>query len=250
MGKCKEITVNGIIVLLFLIIFGLAVFVTGFGAHVILQIEDIQIFLEDSFYNTVISGTGIGAAVLICIVILIISFAMIIALDDSDDDEDDFLLGPVIILFLIFLLFFAASVVGQLGVGIAAFKHEGNLENGIKTKMNETMFQYNVTSKFWDFVQQNYQCCGVLEYKDWFSTPDFNFDNVPDSCCLGGKVQDCGSKKVNPENIFTDGCLDPVSRKLEGYLKIIGGTTLAYVALPLLILTVSLSFCCYTNNGE
>ena len=82
MGKCKEITVNGIIVLLFLIIFGLAVFVTGFGAHVILQIEDIQIFLEDSFYNTVISGTGIGAAVLISIVILIISFAMIIALDD------------------------------------------------------------------------------------------------------------------------------------------------------------------------
>ena len=85
MGKCKEITVNGIIVLLFLIIFGLAVFVTGFGAHVILQIEDIQIFLEDSFYNTVISGTGIGAAVLICIVILIISFAMIIALDDRWD---------------------------------------------------------------------------------------------------------------------------------------------------------------------
>ena len=67
--------------------------------------------------------------------------------------------------FLIFLLVIAASFIGQLGVGIAAFKHEGNLENGIKTKMNETMFQYNVTSKIWDFVQQNYQCCGVLEYK-------------------------------------------------------------------------------------
>ena len=71
----------------------------------------------------------------------------------------------MVLAFLIFLLFFAASVIGQLGVGIAALKHEGNLENGIKTKMNETMFQYNVTSKFWDFVQQNYQCCGVLEYK-------------------------------------------------------------------------------------
>ncbi|XP_076044345.1 uncharacterized protein LOC143027135 isoform X4 [Oratosquilla oratoria] len=57
-------------------------------------------------------------------------------------------------------------------------------------------------------------CCGVADYKDWFTTSFGNGTDVPDSCCLL-VMDDCGkdvASKVDPsDDIITEGCLPVIS---------------------------------------
>ncbi|XP_076044326.1 tetraspanin-36-like isoform X2 [Oratosquilla oratoria] len=83
--------------------------------------------------------------------------------------------------------------------------------------MNATTVGYgsNISdTQLWDEIQEEMNCCGVADYKDWFTTSFGNGTDVPDSCCLL-VMDDCGkdvASKVDPsDDIITEGCLPVIS---------------------------------------
>merc|ERR1711974_303285 len=70
--------------------------------------------------------------------------------------------------------------------------------------MNAGMSNYGKGAEFegvthtWDIVQNELHCCGVESPADWTRERNETFPDgqVPDSCCVGGQVADCGA---NPD---------------------------------------------------
>jgi CD63 antigen len=125
-------------------------------------------------------------------------------------------------------------LVFQLGVGIAAFLLQDNLENLVQKELNATLINYHNQSgtvrdlddirTSWNILQSELKCCGVNGYKDWKASwgpgalpPGETL--VPFSCCIStynnGTATDC-AEEITPQNIdsfkvdkiiYTDGCM-------------------------------------------
>jgi len=125
----------------------------------------------------------------------------------------------------------------QLGVGIAAFLLEDDIQQLFHTELNSTLINYHNTSvhdsadirRSWDIVQNELHCCGVTDFKDWklsnLPKEDMpkNDTLIPSSCCKLGIVDFC-AKEITYENIdnyknatdiiFTEGCLNKAMDQL------------------------------------
>lgn len=138
----------------------------------------------------------------------------------------------------------------QLGVGIAAFLLEDDIQQLAHTELNSTLINYHNTSvhdseeirRSWDMVQTELHCCGVMDFKDWKLSflpkedmPKNDTSLVPGSCCVGGKVDNCADK-ITIDNIdtypkpweiiYTEGCLNKAMDELAV-------TRLGFVAIGL-----------------
>lgn len=106
-----------------------------------------------------------------------------------------------------------------------------------------------------DWMQENFQCCGVDSYTDWNKNEYYNCSgevstntlrcSVPHSCC---KKQDniragvtnilCGkdvlSKNGDLSLIYTTGCIDAALQIIERELPLVGGLVIGF-AVPLLL---------------
>ena len=101
------------------------------------------------------------------------------------------------------------------------------IENLLSSFLNETMQKYDQGNStffgkdsdsinlMWDLTQQQFQCCGIFNYKEWYQTPYGNFTNVPDSCCIHN-FKTCGENirisKLEVK-IYTIGCLTTIESK-------------------------------------
>jgi CD63 antigen len=116
----------------------------------------------------------------------------------------------------------------QLGVGIAAFTLQDDVQNVAEKELNVTLHKYhNFTvpdskdiRSAWNLLQSELKCCGVIGYKDWKGTLNEeaakkNDTLVPSSCCIEGIVDWC-AKDITDGNIdkmdvskiiFTEGCV-------------------------------------------
>ena len=84
--------------------------------------------------------------------------------------------------------------------------------NIFQEQLQKGLENYNTTdatggvAMSWDWLQQEYECCGVTEPHDWKQR--FDEDTVPDSCCKKN-VMGCGkgalSEPDNPD-IYLTGC--------------------------------------------
>jgi len=91
----------------------------------------------------------------------------------------------------------------------------------------------------WDDLQQQFRCCGVDNYKDWFRHKHWPYnDFVPDSCCDPASfssvdsMYNCG-KQARPDLWFTQGCHQAFNDWILEHMHIVGvvGLLLAFVQL-------------------
>ena len=116
----------------------------------------------------------------------------------------------------------------QIGAGIAAFAVKGDLNNVIKDNMNKGMTNYEEdgfkgVTETWDYVQNQFECCGVTDWNDWKNQTKFKPDSVPDSCCKGGQVENCGKNAQDSTKFNTNGCFSKFSDLFVGNLAYVGG---------------------------
>ena len=70
----------------------------------------------------------------------------------------------------------------------------------------------------WDLTQQQFKCCGIFNYEEWYQTPYGNYSNVPDSCCMHN-FKTCGENITSMSiselevKIYTMGCLTTIESK-------------------------------------
>jgi CD63 antigen len=121
----------------------------------------------------------------------------------------------------------------QLGVGIAAFLLQDDVEQLAEKGLNSTLVNYhnktfpNVedVQRSWNLVQTELHCCGVTDYKDWKASdnPDLGTEPlVPTSCCIDGAVDNCTititAKNIDTVDvthiIYTEGCLKKAIEQL------------------------------------
>lgn len=129
------------------------------------------------------------------------------------------------------------------------FLHELLKENLITTYQDEADRQAVI-----DWVQENFQCCGVESYKDWNKNEYYNCSgtiltntlrcSVPHSCCrkqdnINAGVTNilCGKDALSPRGdlslIYTIGCIDATLNLVETNLPLVGGLVIGF-AVPLL----------------
>ena len=116
-------------------------------------------------------------------------------------------------------------------------------KDDIKEQMRVSLKQYNTTgkegvTKFWDTMQQEYECCGVVAVHDWevkyntTSTPKA----IPDSCCKD-ETPGCGSNardEPDSKDFFATGCFEKMRLNTTA-AGIIGGILLAIQLLAVLV---------------
>ena len=164
-------------------------------------------------YLNFLSGQYLIAPVFIIIIGTLILLTVFFSFEYGREKRIDKLLG--------FLLFFI--LIGNIGAGIASFVLRGDLEDAINTNMQYGMTNNTAT---WDMVQENFKCCG-LEGKD-----DWN-DTYPDSCCFGGKKQDCGK---SGHELYEDGCVKIISEFFLDNLHFVGVTAFCVAAAEVLLI--------------
>ena len=90
----------------------------------------------------------------------------------------------------------------------------------------------------WDLVQENFKCCGLEGKDDWKDTPD--------SCCVGGKEQDCGKIAIgHGHELYEEGCLNTFTEFFRDNLYYVGVTAFCVAAVEVLGICLSCGFVIY-----
>jgi len=79
-------------------------------------------------------------------------------------------------------------LLGQFGSSIAAFVLKDDFANSIEAQMYNGLENYNETgyegvTETWNYVQQELQCCGIVNSTDWTDVSV----KTPASCCASNK---------------------------------------------------------------
>ena len=104
-------------------------------------------------------------------------------------------------------------------IGAVNFLIVGNVTEVLQSNMAISLKQYSPyessgISHSWNTVHHLSSCCGVNSYTDWTITTYYNYNSVPDSCCIVTKAG-CGQNlplllPQISEIIHTRGCLNEI----------------------------------------
>ena len=204
------------ILLIFCLAFGMAGSVLiGVGVYVVVAAKDYMNFL---------SGQYLIAPVFI-IILGTLFFLSAFCLWDLTRKPDD--RSPGLLAFLLFII-----LIGNISAGIASFVLRDNMYEAIKTNMHMQNGMTNYTAT-WDLVQENFKCCGLDGKDDWKDTPE--------SCCVGGKEQDCGKiASGQGHELYEEGCLNNFTEFFRDNLYYVGVTAFCLSAVGVLVI----SLCC------
>ncbi|KAM4625181.1 tetraspanin 37 [Polymixia lowei] len=84
-----------------------------------------------------------------------------------------------------------------------------------------------------DATQEELQCCGIHDYRDWLNTPWFNQSGgltVPHSCC-NSTFSSCNGTLDQPWQLYPQGCQVKLEEALVFVLKLIIWSSLPVVLL-------------------
>ncbi|CAH0554427.1 unnamed protein product [Brassicogethes aeneus] len=143
---------------------------------------------------------------------------------------------------LLIVVFILEILVGIGGIVLKS-KTRDVVENALITTMKEyDNPKYNETTALWDQVQNQFQCCGVMNYTDWM-TSNSTDHKLPISCCpipTGAT----GVMTCNQDNAYKLGCLDKFTDYIEGHATTIEGVGIGLAVLQILGILLS----CYLSK--
>lgn len=131
-----------------------------------------------------------------------------------------------------------------MGVCLFSMAHDANNRFDLELELIESMMQYN--SKInkddaakWEATQHNLDCCGYDNFRDWFTTPNGDRTDVPDSCCKEFKNR-CGLNAALIDNFdekfHVRGCYPLINGPLEEIRLIYLGIEFILLCMPLILL--------------
>nr|XP_036226555.1 CD63 antigen-like [Bactrocera oleae]XP_036226556.1 CD63 antigen-like [Bactrocera oleae]XP_036226557.1 CD63 antigen-like [Bactrocera oleae]XP_036226558.1 CD63 antigen-like [Bactrocera oleae] len=137
---------------------------------------------------------------------------------------------------LIFAILLGFIFILELAAGISGYVLRSDATNLIEQSLENTLKEYSQINEnnpytiIWDYVQNNFDCCGVNSYTDW---KQFN-GSLPLSCCYipAGVVgsYSCTNATENTRR-HEDGCLSKFSIFIEAHAVSLGacGIVLAII---------------------
>lgn len=205
-GGMKCIKVLLFVFNLLFVIAGIALIATG--AYVNLKMDEYYDFFGKDY---------LGPGILIITVGVLIFLIAFFGCCGAMKENYCLVMTFAVSLTLIFIL--------ELAGGIAGFVMREKIEDEVTDVLSKAMKNYGeaghdgVTST-WNKLQQEFDCCGVKDYKDWETTG--NQTSPPASCC---KVStDCTLSGFNDTSkIYTDSCSEKLEDWLKSKIAIIGG---------------------------
>lgn len=86
---------------------------------------------------------------------------------------------------LIFSILLGIIFILELSAGISGYVLRNDAEESIRIQLKTNLESYKENANtnveiMWDYIQQEFTCCGIDSYKDWSNK--FN-DSLPFSCC-------------------------------------------------------------------
>jgi len=144
-----------------------------------------------------------------------------------------YLLTVVLILTLQLLVAICAFLYRE---PIAAALHDELMTN-LKNEYEMSPDNGNSVKRSWDMMQNQFQCCGVDNYADWYDAKAWPGKNyVPESCCMDANATavygGCG-RTDNPGMWFKQGCLDKIKAAILEQLHILASVVITLVFLQL-----------------
>lgn len=142
--------------------------------------------------------------------------------------------------YLLVLVFCLESTASAL-----AYFHSTKLDSEI-TLLSEVFQTYtgnnhDPNSQAVDATQEELQCCGVHDYKDWLETSWFNHTGrllVPHSCC-NFTFSSCSGNVEQPWQLYSQGCQVKLEMAFRFVLNfILWGSPLVFLVEVVLLLTV------------
>lgn len=176
----------------------------------------------------------------------------------------------IVIVKYVQIIFLLITLLSTLLFGIIGFIYIGSsrLKNSTTNELTDTFNEYNeadrhnLNTREIDWLQSNFECCGLRSINDWesknitpFETPlsenhinelqamnRLTFD-LPDSCCIQ-RTENCGKEFPNRANIFSDSCLDKFNRVLIQDLNMFFGVAIIIASINL----IPVILMCYAIN--
>ncbi|GLV32497.1 Tetraspanin 29Fa [Carabus blaptoides fortunei] len=133
----------------------------------------------------------------------------------------------------------------ELAAGISGYVLRDGVSDMLVNNLNQTMQHYNNNTedtRTFDILQSTFECCGVVNYTDWFNKFDKN--EVPVSCCahVYGAVFTMNCTTDMPEFHHTP-CVDAFGQFIRDHAVTLGGVGigLAFVQLIGIVFSCNLS---------
>ncbi|XP_067620641.1 CD63 antigen [Eurosta solidaginis] len=149
-------------------------------------------------------------------------------------------------LVLIFSILLGLIFILELAAGISGYVLRSDASEMIETSLKKAMKAYNSSvpndpyTVTWDYVQEQFNCCGVTNYTDW---KQFN-GSLPLSCCSipHGVVGsfNCSSENENPQR-HSNGCLSGFAEFIEAHAISLGACGIVLAILQFF----GVLFACY-----
>ncbi|KAJ6656434.1 hypothetical protein lerEdw1_003722 [Lerista edwardsae] len=166
----------------------------------------VQIELNKTLVMTSVSSSG--APIVILAVGVIIFFVSFFGCCGAWKENYCMVTTFAVLLTLIFLVEIAAAIAGYI--------LKDQVKEIINTELWKEMRQYKKDKHIADVVnelQKSYNCCGAMNYTDWFNVTDFSPDRVPESCCRSNTTN-CNVNPT-PATVYSEGCV----ARIEGWMK-------------------------------
>ncbi|GFT28329.1 tetraspanin-4 [Nephila pilipes] len=138
-----------------------------------------------------------------------------------------------ILVIAVLLIEFSAGTLGFIYRRRAGAILQDELLTGLQTRYTAT--NENGLKITWDHIQEQFKCCGVKNYRDWYhisAWPDKQW--VPSSCCLPkfSNMSSCGELE-DTSYFYTAGCYANIHNWIMERLYIIGIISLLFAFIQL-----------------
>ncbi|CAF0818442.1 unnamed protein product [Didymodactylos carnosus] len=205
-----------LIFLVFYLIAGLALLITGSVAH-----SHAKQYAEITGYS-LMSGAGFIIALGVIILIL-----CILGFIGAWKNHLNLLKAFIVSLGIILLL--------QLIAAIIAFTLRNKADERLRGQLLSSMINYRTDGNSrarteWNRVQTTYECCGVDSWQDWKNHTDIGMP--PKSCC---KNNDCTA----PPQYYDRGCYEAARSLFYRYSKALGGVTIFFFFIEIIGLALA-----------
>lgn len=151
-------------------------------------------------------------------------------------------------LVLSFSVMLAIIFILELAAGISGYVLRNDASDLIKTSLTYSLNEYNsdtqnATTKLWDDIQDEFECCGVTSYNDWITA--FPNGDLPISCCnvpVGAVgTFTCNNAQSSVADRHTVGCLDGFSGYISAHAVSLGAAGVVIAILQFF----GVIFACY-----
>ncbi|XP_074493825.1 tetraspanin 36 [Sebastes fasciatus] len=190
---CGIFTSKTVLLFLSLIFWAAGAALAYVGAYVIKSYDNFNSFIQDKY-------TMVPAAIIICVSVVMFIFGLVGCCATIRESK-----VGLTFFFLIIMGIFAAEVAAL----VFSFIYQGKINANLDRSMNEVFMKYGgegpETSAV-DLLQNQLQCCGVMNYTSWSNTSWYKShnDTVPPSCCKNSTQ--CTGRPDQPNLLNTQGC--------------------------------------------